>query len=152
MIKASRRSFLKNVGYSSIALGGLSVGSAAAAILQSTDSDRHSAKIMSQSLRFVGPDRDITLYLQQPIGEERITLINNSQHPVRLDSKQPLQFKNINGSLVLKLNQAGSSDMVLASGDVVLFDVKTNSNTVSIRSAHPAFRQYFKVAATRNIS
>ena len=146
MMKSSRRHFLKGIGYTTLVLGGVSAGSTIAATLPSLSAGS-TEKTMSQSLRFVEPGRDITLYLQQPVGEERITLINNSQHSVRLDSKQPLEFKNINGSLVIKLNQNSSGNTVLASGDVVLFDVKTTINTVSISSAHPAFKQYFSNVA-----
>ena len=143
MSKQTRRSFLKIAGYSTLALAGMNAGLASAATLTQSTVDSTATKIMSQSLRFVGPERDIKLYLQQPVGEERITLINNSQHPLQLDSEQPLQLKNINGSLVLQLNKNQRSGTILASGDVLIFDVQTNSRTVSISSAHPAFKQYF---------
>lgn len=143
MSKQTRRRLLKTAGYSALALAGMNAGLAGAAMRPQPVADSTATKIMNQSLRFVGPERDIKLYLQQPVGEERITLINNSQHSLKLNSKQPLQLKNINGSLVLQLNKSQHAGTTLASGDVLIFDVQTNSRTVRISSAHPAFKQYF---------
>ena len=102
----------------------------------------------SQSLQFIKHDRDIAVYLQQPTGEERITLVNNNHQPIKLNSKHPISLQNINGSLVVKLNKTTGNGYMLRGGDVIMFDVQANGNTARIRSAHPAFNGQITALAT----
>lgn len=141
MMKQSRRAWLKGVGFSTVALAGMGAGSSALAMSSVEDA---SAKL-PQSLKFVEPERAIKVYLQQPVGKERVTLVNRSPKAITLDKQQPVKLENINGSLVLTLSKVTGGETVLPAGTVLIFDVAARGDAAEIRSAHPAFNGFLAV-------
>ena len=143
MINQSRRSLLKGMAYGTAALatGGVSAIAATA--------DRG----FDQSLQLALPSCDITIYQQQTVGKEMVSLMNLTDQVVRLDSIKPVGLEHINGSLVVKLNNVADGSLVLQPGERLAFEVEATSYAkddglgipnvlagyVNISSDHPAF-------------
>lgn len=145
MINQSRRTILKSLGYGA-ALTASGLASSATMALASSAHD----KTMISSL----PSCDITIYQQQSVGKEIVSLMNLSHKTVTLDSITPVGLEHVNGSLVVKLNQIANGTISLQPGERLSFEIEArsldNSNDelqipnvlaghLRIKSDHPAF-------------
>ncbi len=145
MINQSRRTILKSLGYGA-ALTASGLASSATMALASSAHD----KTMMSSL----PSCDITIYQQQSVGKEIVSLMNLSDKTVTLDSITPVGLEHINGSLVVKPNQIANGTITLQPGERLSFEIEArsldNSNDelqipnvlaghLRIQSDHPAF-------------
>lgn len=149
MINQSRRTLLKGMGYGITAVA---TGGAASTVMAATATAASDAAI-NQSLQFVMPSCDITIYLQQTVGKEIVSLMNLTDKPVTLDSIKPVGLQHINGSLVVKLNNVSDGSVVMQPGERLAFEVEATSygeadelgipnvlaGYVNITSDHPAF-------------
>ena len=150
MINQSRRTLLKGMGcgMAVAATGGVvSTAMASSAVSATTTSG------VAESLQFVTPSCDITIYLQQTVGKEIVSLMNLTDQAVTLDSIKPVGLQHINGSLVVKLNNVTDGKLVLQPGERLAFEVEATSHHpdtelgipnvlagyVNIKSDHPAF-------------
>ena len=145
MINQSRRTLLKGMGYGMAALATGGVASTAMA------SAPH--EVVNQSMQFVQPVGDITIYLQQTMGKEIVSLMNLTDQVIKLDSMNPVSLEHINGSLVVKINKDASGDLAIQPSERLAFEVDAMSygadndsglsnvlaNHVNIKSEHPAF-------------
>ena len=145
MINQSRRTILKGLGYgAALSATGLA-GSAAMALAPAAQN-----KAISSSL----PSCDITIYQQQSVGKEIVSLMNLSHKTVTLDSITPVGLEHVNGSLVVKLNQVADGAITLQPGERLSFEIEAQSNQsdnddlqipnvlaghLRIKSDHPAF-------------
>jgi len=145
MINQSRRTILKSLGYgTALAASGLA-SSAAMALAPSANNEK-----MVSSL----PSCDITIYQQQSVGKEIVSLMNLSHKTVTLDSITPVGLEHVNGSLVVKINQIANGTITLQPGERLSFEIEArsldNSNDelqipnvlaghLRIKSEHPAF-------------
>ena len=149
MINQSRRTLLKGMGYGmAVAATGGVASTAMAATASAT-----SGAVVNQSLQFVMPSCDITIYLQQTVGKEIVSLMNLTDQAVTLDSIKPVGLQHINGSLVVKLNNVADGKLILQPGERLAFEVEATSHSpdkelgipnvlagyVNITSDHPAF-------------
>ena len=146
MINQSRRTILKSLGYGA-ALTASGLASSATMALASSAHD----KTMMSSL----PSCDITIYQQQSVGKEIVSLMNLSDKTVTLDSITPVGLEHINGSLVVKLNQIANGTISLQPGERLSFEIEARSldnsdddelqipnvlaGHLRIQSDHPAF-------------
>lgn len=150
MINQSRRTILKSLGYG-IAVSASGLASSAAMALTPTMGN----KDINTSL----PSCDITIYQHQSTGTETVTLMNLSHKPVTLDSITPVGLEHVNGSLVVKINQAADGAVTLQPGERLSFEIEArthfNSNNkdnnddlqipnvlaghLRVKSDHPAF-------------
>jgi len=149
MINQSRRTLLKGMGYG---MAAVATGGAASTVMAATASTASGAAV-NQSLQFVMPSCDITIYLQQTVGKEIVSLMNLTDKPVTLDSIKPVGLQHINGSLVVKLNNVTEGSVVMQPGERLAFEVEATSHGendelgipnvlagyVNITSDHPAF-------------
>ena len=116
MINQSRRTLLKGMGYG---IATLATSGAASTVMASSQTVA-SGTAASQSMQFVMPTCDITIYLQQSVGKEIVSLMNLTDQVVTLDSIKPVALEHINGSLVVKLNNIADGDVVLQPGERLL--------------------------------
>lgn len=149
MINQSRRTLLKGMGYG---MAALATGGAASTAMAATATSASGAAA-NQSLQFVMPSCDITIYLQQTVGKEIVSLMNLTDQAVTLDSIKPVGLHHVNGSLVVKLNNVTNGKLVLQPGERLAFEVEATSHNpdkelgipnvlagyVNITSDHPAF-------------
>jgi len=149
MINQSRRKMLKGMGYATAAVA---TGSAASIAMAAAPAGASGAAV-NQSLQFVLPSCDITIYLQQTVGKEMVSLMNLTDKPVTLDSIKPVNLEHINGSLVVKLNNVHEGSVVMQPGERLAFEVEATSHSadnalgipnvlagyVNITSDHPVF-------------
>lgn len=149
MINQSRRTLLKGLG---CGIAAAATGGAASSVMAASATAASDAAI-NQSLQFVMPSCDITIYLQQTVGKEIVSLMNLTDKPVTLDSIKPVGLQHINGSLVVKLNNVKEGSVVMQPGERLAFEVEATSpgaddelgipnvlaGYVNITSDHPAF-------------
>ena len=114
MINQSRRTLLKGMGYG---IATLATSGAASTVMASSQTVA-SGTAASQSMQFVMPTCDITIYLQQSVGKEIVSLMNLTDQVVTLDSIKPVALEHINGSLVVKLNNIADGNVVMQPGTV----------------------------------
>ena len=100
MINKSRRQLLKGMGYG---MAAVATGGAASSTVMAATATASSEAAINQSMQFVLPSCDVTIYLQQSVGKEIVSLMNLTDKPVTLDSIKPVGLKHVNGSLVVKL-------------------------------------------------
>lgn len=146
MVNQSRRTLLKGMGYG---VAALATGSAATTVMAAAAP----GEAINQSMQFVLPSCDITIYMQQTIGKEIVSLMNLTDQPVTLDSIKPVGLEHINGSLVVRLNNVADGKVVIQPGERLAFEVEATSEGsvnasgipnvlaghVNITSDHPAF-------------
>ena len=123
-LNKTRRHFLKGAAYvSALSIGGISNLSLAA---KSTKAVENSANTLSGD-RILG-NSDIKIIQETLFDREKVTLINQSGKLQMLDARQPISLQQLNGSLVVTVNQddANSTNgMVLMSpNERFTFDVK----------------------------
>ena len=149
MINQSRRTVLKGLAYG---MAAVATGGAASTVMAATATTASDAAI-NQSLQFVLPSCDITIYLQQTVGKEIVSLMNLTDQPVTLDNIKPVGLEHINGSLVVKLNNVPDGKLVIQPGERLAFEVEATTQAVeddlivpnvlvgyvNITSDHPAF-------------
>ncbi len=149
MINQSRRTLLKGMGYG---MAAVATGGAASTVMAASGTMATDAAV-NQSMQFVMPSCDITIYLQQTVGKEIVSLMNLTDKPVTLDSIKPVGLEHINGSLVVKLNNVAEGSVVMQPGERLAFEVEATSHStdnelgipnvlagyVNITSEHPAF-------------
>ena len=149
MINQSRRTMLKGMGYT---LAAVATSGAASTVMAATATTASDAAI-NQSLQFVLPSCDITIYLQQTVGKEIVSLMNLTDQPVTLDDIKPVGLEHINGSLVVKLNNVPDGKLMIQPGERLAFEVEATRHGieegviipnvllgyVNITSDHPAF-------------
>ena len=149
MINQSRRQLLKGMGYG---MAAVATGGAASTVMAATATASSEAAI-NQSMQFVLPSCDVTIYLQQSVGKEIVSLMNLTDKPVTLDSIKPVGLKHVNGSLVVKLNNVADGSVVMQPGERLAFEVEATTHGtqdelgipnvlagyVNITSDHPAF-------------
>jgi len=130
MTNQSRRKFLKSMSYSpALALGGLT--SAAFAFSDKTEVAQTSS--------------DISIMQQQSHGKEIVTLVNNSNKTITLDSIHPVKLERVNGSLVVKVNALPTDGTVaMLPNERLSFDIldtneAVHTNHLTINSEHIAF-------------
>ncbi|MEH6456429.1 MAG: hypothetical protein V7749_08915 [Cocleimonas sp.] len=152
----SRRSFLKGAAYTSIlSIGGISG-------LAFADSSNSTSLSKAKPLT----DSSISIMQQQMLDKETVTLINHSDSPVLLDSHKPIHLEQVNGSLVVKVNQKDSDAFCglvqISPRERITFDITTlradftNSdifpiptlagNDVLLTSDHGAFNKVVAVS------
>jgi len=153
----SRRSFLKGAAYTSaLSIGGIS----GLVFAKSSNSESLSeAKGLT--------DSNISIMQQQMLDKETVTLFNHSDSPVMLDSLKPIHLEQVNGSLVVKVNQIDSDTgafcglVQISPRERITFDITTlradftNSdifpiptlagNDVLLSSDHGAFNKIIAV-------
>jgi len=156
MINQSRRKVLKGMGYG-LALSVTGISTVATALSQKS--------AQANAL----PSCDITIYQQQSVGKEIVSLMNLTEKPITLDSIKPVGLEHINGSLVVKLNNVSDGAITLAAGERLSFEIEAtstpnaNSNDellipnvlaghVKISSDHPAFNGIIPVTVFDNQS
>ncbi len=147
MISTSRRKFIKTMGYGMAAVAAGSAVSSAAAMV-TPPSAAHSAE--GSAL----PSCDITIYQQQSVGRENVTLMNLTGETVTLDKINPVGLDHVNGRLAVRVNNVADGDVKLRPGERLSFDIEALSQGsvderlqipnvllgyVNIRSDHPAF-------------
>ena len=149
MINQSRRKLLKGMGYG---MAALATGGAASTVMAASETAATGAAA-NQSMQFVLPTCDITIYLQQSVGKEIVSLMNLTDQVVTLDSIKPVALEHINGSLVVKVNNIADGGVVMQPGQRLSFEVEATTNAVAddltipnvlagyvnITSDHPAF-------------
>ncbi|MGB1309615.1 MAG: hypothetical protein ACPG47_00310 [Leucothrix sp.] len=149
MINQSRRTLLKGMGYS---VAALATGGAASTVMAASKTVASKAAI-NPPIQSVLPTCDITIYLQQSVGKELVSLMNLTDQVVTLDSIKPVALEHINGSLVVKLNNIAEGNVVMQPGERLAFEVEAISQGtddtlgipnvlagyVNITSDHPAF-------------
>lgn len=95
----SRRNFLKGAAYTSaFSIGGMSSLAFALNGDTATTADKNAGLA----------NNNISIMQQQMLDKETVTLFNHSDNPVMLDSLKPIHLEQINGSLVVKVNQINS--------------------------------------------
>ena len=119
----SRRNFLKGAAYSSaLSLGGLS-GLAFAA--KSTSPEKAFGVKASADLTNSG----LSIMQQKTLTGETVTLINQSNKMIMLNALQPISLEQVNGSLIVKVNQIESeafNGMIAVSpSERISFDIKS---------------------------
>ena len=156
MINQSRRKVLKGMGYG-LALSVTGISTVATAL------SKNSAQANAL------PSCDITIYQQQSVGKEIVSLMNLTGKPITLDSIKPVGLEHINGSLLVKLNNVSDGAITLAAGERLSFEIEAtstanaNSNDdlvipnvlaghVKISSNHPAFNGIIPVTVFDNQS
>ena len=156
MINQSRRTLLKGMSYG---MATVAAGGAASTVMAATAAST-SGVAVNESLQFVMPSCDITIYLQQTVGKEIVSLMNLTDQPVTLDAIKPVGLEHINGSLVVKLNNVPDGKLVIQPSERLAFEVEATRHSVqdglvipnvllgyvSITSDHPAF--YGKIPVT----
>lgn len=152
MISQSRRTLLKGMGCS---VAALATGGAASTVLAASEGmvKPAASELVNQSMQFVMPTCDITIYMQQTVGKEIVSLMNLTDEPVTLDTIKPVGLEHINGSLVVKLNNVADGGVVIQPRERLVFEVEATSHAsaddsgvpnvlagyVNITSEHPAF-------------
>ncbi len=120
----SRRHFLKGAAYVS-ALSVVGLSSVAFATKGSTALDKPTDSLLGD--RILG-DSDIRIIQETLFDREKVTLINQSGKLQMLDVRQPISLHQVNGSLVVTVNQNDAeavNGMVLMSPNQrFTFDVK----------------------------
>ena len=145
----SRRKFIKTMGYGMTAVAaGSAVSSVAAAVVPTATASK------TQAQGSALPSCDITIYQQQSVGRESVTLMNLTGETVTLDKINPVGLDHINGRLAVRVNSVVNGEVKLQPGERLSFDIEATSGGsvderlqipnvllgyVSIRSDHPAF-------------
>lgn len=143
----SRRQFIKTMSYG---IAAVAAGSAASSVAAMAVPPTASAVTAGSAL----PSCDITIYQQQSVGRESVTLMNLTGETVTLDKINPVGLENINGRLAVRLNNVADGEVQLQPGERLSFEVEALSTGsiderlqipnvlaghVSIHSDHPAF-------------
>ena len=146
MISTSRRKFIKTLGYGMATVAAGTAASSAASMIIPPKA----AGMQGSAL----PGCDITIYQQQSIGRESITLMNLTGETVTLDKINPVGLENINGRLAVKVHNVPGGEVHLLPGERLSFDIEAISQGsvdedlqipnvvaghVAISSDHPAF-------------
>ncbi len=145
MINQSRRTLLKGIGYGmTTVVAGLG-SSAAMAALSPTDSIAPSSAFLNETL---------SIYQQQSDGKEIVSLMNLTGKSITVDRTAPVGLEQMNGSLVVKVNQDANGAISINAGERLSFEVEAVSanllheqsavaglltDHVKIQSEHPAF-------------
>jgi hypothetical protein len=135
-IPQSRRNFLKGAAYTSLlSLGGISSLAFATngAATKDTATSIKSAEVSNSG---------ISVTQQKILDREKVTLINQSNKLVMVDALKPISLKQVNGSLVVKVNQIESEALngmvAISPSESITFDINavaadfTNVNSVSM--------------------
>ena len=124
-IPQSRRHFLKGAAYSSLLTFG-SLSSLAFATNGFTKKDTANF-IKSAGLTSSG----ISVTQQSMLDRETVTLINQSNKLVMVDALKPISLEQVNGSLVVKVNQIESEAcngmIAISPGEHITFDIKATA-------------------------
>jgi hypothetical protein len=122
LIPQSRRSFLKGAAYTSLlSLGGLSSLAFATngVAKKNTVTAINSAGTSSSA---------ISVTQQNMLDRETITLINQSDKLAMVDALKPISLEQLNGSLVVNVNQieseARNGMIAISPGEHIIFDIK----------------------------
>ncbi|MGB0848688.1 MAG: hypothetical protein ACPGSM_18290 [Thiolinea sp.] len=149
MISASRRKFIKIMGCGMATVAAGSAATSAASMITPVTPSK-AAGMQGSAL----PSCDITIYQQQCVGRESVTLMNLTGEPVTLDKINPVGLENINGRLAVKVNNVTDGEVCLKPGERLSFDIEAVSRGsvderlqipnviaghVAISSSHPAF-------------
>ena len=146
MINQSRRTLLKGLG-----MGGVvaSTGIAASTVM-AFSKEIPTSTVIASAL----PSCDITIYQQQTVGKEIVSLMNLTDETITLDSITPVGLEHVNGSLVVKVNKVPDGKITIAAGERLSFEVEavtakliSEQNPIpnvlaghlQINSEHPAF-------------
>ena len=127
----SRRHFLKGATYTSaLSLGGLS---SLAFTASGTATINKSSELASSG---------ISIMQQKIFDKETVTLINQSDNLIMVDALKPISLEEVNGSLLVKVNQIESEAfngmIAISPSERISFDIKatgadlTNSDTLSL--------------------
>ncbi len=148
----SRRNFLKGAAYTSVlSLGGLS--SLAFATNDVATNLNKSAEIASCSISSIN---GISVIQQKTMDKETVTLINQSHKLIMVDALQPITLKQVNGSLVVKVNQIKSKAIngmiAISPNERISFDINTvdanlEENHLQITSEYSVFNRIVPVQA-----
>ena len=157
MINQSRRTLLKSIGYGLAIPTGLAA-SAAIALTKASPEVTVSASSVSPLSQ-----NDITIYQQKSGDKDVVTLMNQTDRTVTLDTLNPIELKRINGSLLVKVNAVPSDGTVaMLPGERFTFDIDTvSANIISkqkpvsdiladhlqLSSEHPAFNMLIPVSS-----
>lgn len=137
---ASRRAFLKGVAYTS-ALSTLGLSSLAKASNNASEAPQSAIRIMQQ----------------QVLGDQSVTLFNQSNQATALDAKQPLSVERTNtGALLVRANEAtdlNSEVVVMAAGERIGFELKNTAKAqLGVESHHALFNDLTALRVTPSAS
>ncbi len=123
MLNQSRRKLLKGLVYgSALSIGGLST----AALVLSKSNSANTIGSANTNLAMA----NISIMQQKVQDKEIVTLINQSDFAVTLDKSTPVDLQQIDGSLMVKVNQIEGGELTLKAGERVSFDVETVSANI----------------------
>ena len=116
-ITQSRRNFLKGIGFTSaLSIGGLSSVAFAASGTATLSQPSGSAS------------SDISIMQQRLFDKKTVTLINQTDKLVMVDALKPIRLEQVNGSLVVKVNQIESEALngmiAISPSEHISFDIK----------------------------
>ena len=149
----SRRNFLKGAAYTSVlSMGGLSSLALAA---DGAATLNKSAQVSSCAISSIN---GISVIQQKMLDRETVTLINQSDKIIMVNALQPINLEQVNGSLVVKVNQIESeafngmiaiSPSERISFDIVDADILPSKNLdgihLQITSEHSVFNRIVPV-------
>jgi len=131
----TRRNFLKGAAYTSA----LSIGGISSLAFANSNNSTNFNKGNQQELT----DSNISIMQQQMLDKETVTLFNHGDSPVLLDSQKPIQLEQVNGSLVVKVNQVNTDDAAfnglvqISPRERITFDITTLSADFSNSDIFP---------------
>ena len=125
LIPQSRRSFLKGAAYTSLlSLGGLS----SLAFTTNGVAKKYTATAINSAGL---PSSAISITQQNMLDRETVTLINQSDKLAMVDALKPISLEQINGSLVVNVNQieseARNGMIAISPGEHITFDIKATA-------------------------
>jgi hypothetical protein len=146
-ITQSRRNFIKSATYTSLlSLGGLS---SLAVAVNDTAPLKKSAEVSKSSIRVIQ---------QKMLGRESVTLINQSNKLLMVDALKPISLEQVNGSLVVKVNQIESEAfngmVAISPSERITFDIKeigadfTNTDVLPLTDLA---RNHLKISSEHSI-
>ena len=124
MISTSRRKFIKIMGYG---MATVAAGSAATSASAMMTAPVNTSRTQGAAL----PSCDITIYQQQTMGRESVTLMNLTGETVTLDKINPVGLDNVNGRLAVRLNNVADGEVRLQPGERLSFEIEATQHRFS---------------------